>query len=182
MNGAEQLAVIIPNLRSVAARIDDRQLTGPTPCSAFTVAGVLGHMTGLAAAFAPMFRGERQPDDAAGSPGAVAAFDAAMADLLDAVQSDGALARNIQTPGGSMPGEVFSRMVAFDGLVHGWDLATSTGQSWDLPEELVTDVDGFARQALTPQMRDGEAWADEQRAPDGASCMQRLVAFSGRTV
>ena len=46
--------------------------------------------------------------------------------LLDAVQSPGALDRTIQTPGGEMPGAVFARLVALDGLVHGWDLATST--------------------------------------------------------
>jgi len=29
-----------------------------------------------------------------------------------------------------MPGRVLARLVALDGLVHGWDLATSTSQEW----------------------------------------------------
>jgi uncharacterized protein (TIGR03086 family) len=112
----------------------------------------------------------------------MARFDTAMAELLDAVQSPGALDRTIQTPGGEMPGAVFARLVAFDGLVHGWDLATSTGQSWDLDDDLVADVDGFARQAITDEMRDGDAFAAEQQPTDNATPVQRLVAFSGRTV
>lgn len=35
-----------------------------------------------------------------------------------------------------MPGSVFARLVAFDGAVHGWDLAISTGQAWALSAEL----------------------------------------------
>jgi uncharacterized protein (TIGR03086 family) len=184
MQGNEQLAIIIPKLREIGARIQPSQLDAPTPCKDFTVAGVLEHMTGLASGFAPMFRGEEPPS---GNPEPddnteMARFDSAMEELLDAVQSPGALDRTIQTPGGDMPGAVFARLVAFDGLVHGWDLATSTGQPWDLDDELVADVDGFARQAITDEMRDGDAFATEQQPTDNATPVQRLVAFSGRTI
>ena len=185
MNGDDQLAVIIPALRDVAARIRPEQLGSPTPCSEFSVAGVLGHMTSLGSAFAPMFRGQPPPDDEPGPASGeeqLRRFDAAMRDLLQAVQSEGALDRTINTPGGPMPGHVFARLVAFDGLVHGWDLASSTGQTWPLPDELVEDVDGFARQAITPQMRDGDAWAAEKPVGPEATPIQRLIAFSGRTV
>ena len=186
MEGNEQLALIIPMLKEVAEGIHDDQLGGSTPCSEFTVAGVLGHMTGLASGFAPMFRGGPPPDDehapALRGGTATGQFDQAMDELLDAVQSPGALDRTIQTPGGPMPGAVFARLVALDGLVHGWDLATSTRQDWQPPEDLVIEVDGFARQAITPEMHDGTAFASEQQPPAGASAMLRLVAFTGRTV
>jgi hypothetical protein len=61
MEGNEQLAVIIPMLKDVASNIRGDQLGGDTPCSEFTVYGVLSHMTGLASGFAPMFRGEDPP-------------------------------------------------------------------------------------------------------------------------
>ncbi|MGB3736065.1 MAG: TIGR03086 family metal-binding protein [Ilumatobacter sp.] len=184
MHGNEQLAIIIPKLREVGARIDPSQLDGPSPCKEFTVAGVLGHMTGLASGFAPMFRGEEPPsgdlppDDSTD----LTRFDRAMADLLDAVQSPGALDRTIQTPGGEMPGAVFARLVAFDGLVHGWDLAISTGQPWDLDDDLVAEIDGFARQAITDDLRDGDAFATEQQPAADATPVERLVAFSGRMI
>lgn len=182
MEGNEQLVVIIPMLKDVVSRIRTDQLGGATPCSAFTVEGVLGHMTGLASGFAPMFRGEDPTDAASASPSREIReqFGLAMDDLLDAVQSPGALDRTIQTPGGAMPGAVFARLVALDGLVHGWDLATSTQQDWHPPETLVAEIDAFARQAISTEMRDGDAFGPEQTAPDGADTMGRLVGFTGR--
>lgn len=181
LHGDEQLAVIIPKLRAVGAGIEPSQLDGPTPCDDFTVAGVLAHMTGLASGFAPMFRGLESPDGDSTSGDTMARFDVAMADLLDAVQSPGALDRTIRTPGGPMPGATFARLVAFDGLVHGWDLASSTGQRWDLDDDLVAAVDAFARQAITDEMRDGDAFALERQPAVDASPIERLVSFSGRT-
>lgn len=180
MDGNDQLAVIIPMLQEVVDGIRDDQLGNPTPCAGFTVAGVLDHMTGLASAFAPMFRGvtPAASNGAAASPGVQAAHKA-LDDLLDAVQSPGALDRTIQTPNGPMPGAVFAQLVAVDGLVHGWDLATATQQPWLPPEPLVRQIDAFAREAINPGMR-GDAFAAERAAPAGASTMLRLVAFTGR--
>ncbi len=183
MNGDEQLAIIIPALREVAGHIRPEQLGSPTPCSEFSVDGVLAHMTGLASAFAPMFRGLPPLEDGSateGAPEPLRRFDTALQGLLESVQSEGALDRTITTPGGPMPGHVFARLVAFDGIVHGWDLATSTGQPWSLPDDLVAEIDAFAHQALTPEMRDGDAWAAEQEVGPRATPMERLVAFSGR--
>ncbi len=184
MEGTEQLSIIIPMLKAVGGRIRDDQLGSVTPCAEFDVTGILGHMTGLALGFAPMFRGEEPAQDSA-SPvgtGAIDHFNHAMDELLAAVLSPGALDRTIQTPGGPMPGAVFARLVAFDGLVHGWDLASATQQEWQPPEHLVSEVDAFAREAITNEMRNGEAFGPEQRPPANANTMLRLVAFTGRVL
>lgn len=186
MEGSQQLAVIIPMLKDVGAGIRFEQLGGSTPCASFTVSDVLDHMTGLASAYAPAFRGDPPPHDgssrSSGSDDWKTEFQVAMDGLLHAVQTPGALDRTIDTPFGPTPGSVFSRLVAFDGLIHGWDLATSTQQAWDVPEEVVAEVDAFARQAIAPEMRDGDTFADEKEPPVGATSIQRLVAFSGRTL
>jgi len=183
MLGNEQLAIIIPKLREIGTQITPNQLDEPTPCKDFTVAGVLGHMTALASGFAPMFRGEEPSTDDVEPDGSTAMgrFDIAMAALLEAVQSPGALDRTIVTPGGEMPGAVFARLVAFDGAVHGWDLATSTGQPWELDGDLVAEIDSFARQAITDDMRDGDAFAAAKQPATDATPIERLAAFSGRT-
>ena len=186
MEGNEQLAVIIPMLKQVGAGIAAEQLDGPTPCASFSVSGVLEHMTGLASAYAPAFRGDAPPTD--GMPSAVGdgdlplRFQLAMDALLDAVESPGALQRTIDTPFGPMPGSTFARLVAFDGLIHGWDLATSTQQEWDPPEDVVAEVDTFARQAIAPEMRNGDTFAQATEPPSNATPLLRLVAFSGRTI
>lgn len=186
MEGNDQLAVIIPMLKQVGCGILTEQLNGSTPCASFTVAGVLDHMTNLASAYAPAFRGDSSPNDggssALGSNDLPMRFQLAMDALLDSVQSPGALQRTIDTPFGPMPGSTFSRLVAFDGLIHGWDIATSTKQAWNPPEDLVAEIDAFARQAIAPALRDGDTFAQETQAPPDATPLLRLVAFSGRTI
>ncbi len=182
MEPNEQLALIIPMLKDLARGISDEQLDGATPCAGFTVEGVLDHMTGLATGFAPMFRGE-DPGTAAApppGPGIIADFDRAMEGLLASVQSPGALDRTIATPSGPLSGEVFARLVALDGLVHGWDLATATSQDWTPPPHLVAEVDAFARGAISSEMRDGGAFGPALTATASAGPMQQLAAFTGR--
>ena len=185
MEGNEQLAVIIPMLKQVGAGIRADQLGGPTPCASFDVSGVLDHMASLASAYAPAFRGDPPPSDSEPTTRADASlpvrFQEAMDALLDAVQSPGALDRTITTPFGPMPGATFARLVAFDGLIHGWDLATSTRQPWDPPAQVVAEVDAFARQAIAPELRDGDTFAEETQPTPDATPLIRLVAFSGRT-
>lgn len=185
MDGVEQLDEIIPTLQDVVDGITAHQLDDRTPCANFTVAGVLEHMIGGATAFAPEFRGEAAPAAAGASTGdgtPQERFRRAMADLSDAVHTPGAQDRTIAAPFGEVPGSMFARYVAFDGLVHGWDLATTTDQVYAPSEGLVAEVDAFARQLLGPEMRDGDTFAAETEAPPGASQLEQLVAFSGRHI
>ena len=185
MQPIDQLSYILPTLNSLVDRIEFDQLDNPTPCDDFTVRDVFGHMIGLGGAFGQWFRGLDAPEGAPSIPSdrvPAAEFRATMDDLLDAVKSPGALERIISAPVGEMPGEVFARLVAFDGLIHGYDLATATGLDFELPACVVDAVDEFARAALTPEMRDGDTFKEETVAPAGASTVERLVAFSGRTL
>lgn len=185
MDPTEQLSSLLPALNAVVDRIEPMQLNNQTPCSDFTVHDVLDHMMVLAGTFAYSFRGVEGPDVKAPPVyGRVPApeFRKAMDDLLDAMQAPGAAERIISAPVGDVPGSTFARFVAFDGLVHGWDLATATGQSYEPPATVVAAVDGFVRDALTPEMRDGDTFKDATTAPEGASRMERLAAFSGRSL
>jgi len=185
MQPVDQLSYILPTLTVLVDRIEIDQLGRPTPCAEFTVRDVLEHMIGLGGAFGYWFRGLDVPQDAAStvSDGVPAGrFRTTMEDLLDAVKAPGALERTISAPVGEMPGDVFARLVAFDGLVHGWDLATATGLDFDLPLCVIDAVDQFARRALSPEMRDGDTFKDETTAPADASQLDRLAAFSGRSL
>jgi uncharacterized protein (TIGR03086 family) len=183
MDGVQQLEELMPMLQKVVDGIAPEQLDLPTPCVGFTVAGVLEHMIGGATAFAPAFRGEAAPVLAGNDPGAgttIERWHRAMAELGEAVHSPGAQERTVASPFGDVPGSMFARYVAFDGLVHGWDLASATGQPYDPPAELVVEAEAYARQLITPPMRDGDTFAAEVEASVDANPIQRLVAFSGR--
>jgi uncharacterized protein (TIGR03086 family) len=90
--------------------------------------------------------------------------------------------RTITTPMGEMPGEAFARFVAFDGLLHGWDIATATGLDYTVPADVVAAVDEFARVALTSEMRDGDTFKQAVTAPANVGPLEQLAAFSGRSV
>ncbi len=181
MDPRNQLDEILPLLNELVAPLDKTQLDAPTSCANFTVRNVLEHMIGGATMFAAAFRGEAPPDPA-GETDLVAAFPTAMADLQDAVHSPGALDRTITAPFGEVPGDVFARFVAMDGLVHGWDIATATGQPYNPPATIVAEVDAFTRQAISEDMRDGDTFAAAVDPPAGASPLVELVAFTGRQI
>lgn len=181
----DQLASILPSLTTVVDRIQPHQLDAPTPCDRFTVLDVLNHMIVLGGSFGYWFRGHDAPTiEPAPADGQVPReqFGATMRDLLEAVRSPGAMERTISAPVGEMPGEQFARLVAFDGVVHGWDLATSTGQAFAVDPDILAAVDEFARAAIAPEMRDGDTFKEAVEPPAGASALERLVAFSGRTL
>jgi uncharacterized protein (TIGR03086 family) len=180
MDPRTQLDEILPLLNELVAPLDETQLGAPTACSTFTVRNILEHMIGGATVFAAAFRGEAPPAPAEGD--LVAAFPAAMANLREAVRSPGALERTISAPFGDLPGDAFARFVAMDGLVHGWDIATATGQPYDPPAAVVAEVDAFARQAISADLRDGDTFAAATEPPAGSSALVQLVAFTGRDV
>jgi uncharacterized protein (TIGR03086 family) len=106
-------------------------------------------------------------------------FGPTLTELGEAMHRPGALSRTIAAPFGQLPGETFARFVVLDGLVHGWDLATATGQSYEPHDELVAEVQSFAEHAVDP-LRDGDTFASAIEPPQSASPMERLAAFTGR--
>jgi uncharacterized protein (TIGR03086 family) len=180
MDPRTQFETIGPLLNGLVGTLDDSQLDAPTPCAEFAVRDVLGHMIGGATMFAAAFRGNEPPAVPEGD--VIAVFPVAMGELGAAIHSEGAMERTVQAPFGAVPGDSFARFVALDGLVHGWDIATATGQAYDPPEDLVAEIDAFARQAIAPGMRDGDTFAAEVTPPAGSSTLVRLVAFTGRQV
>ena len=179
MDPRDQLRQILPLVTGLVEGLDDASLASSTPCAGFTVRGVLEHMIGGSRQFGAAFRGATPPGEALPDD-LVQAFPGAMDDLEAAIASPGALERTIAAPFGEVSGETFARFVAMDGLVHGWDIATATGQAYDPPADVVADVDAFARMALTDDLRDGDTFAAAVEPPTDASPIVRLVAFTGR--
>jgi uncharacterized protein (TIGR03086 family) len=179
-----QLDVLVPTFDKVAAGTKVDQLDGQTPCAEWKVRDLFGHLLGGATIFAAMVRGDEPPSDvpSAEDRDLSSATRAAAAELDAAFRQAGALERIVPTPFGEMPGETFARLLAFDLLVHTWDLATATGQDLSVPAEVVAEVDAFARAAIAPEMRGPGTFGPELEPAPGATPLERLVAFAGRTV
>ena len=177
MDPITQLEQLGPHLGGVVGGITPDQLDNPTPCSDFTVSGVLGHMISGATAFAAAYRGAVPEDPDLSDP--LGGFAPVLSDLVAAITAPGALDQTVAAPFGEVPGETFARFVVLDGLVHGWDLATATGQAYEPPDELVAAVDAFARQALDA-LRDGQTFSGATDPGIDASPIERLAAYTGR--
>ena len=182
MDVLAQWDVIVPEFQRIAGKVDPADVGRPTPCSEWAVRDLLDHLIAGATTFAAVVRGEEPPVVGETPDNAkLAAATSALADIDGAFRSPGALERVVATPFGEMPGETFARLLAFDVLMHTWDLASSTGQQVEVTDAVVTEVDGFARAAVTPELRGPNTFGPETPAKDGASTLERLVAFSGRT-
>ena len=177
MDPLTQLGQLGPVLGGVVAGITPDQLDRKTPCADYTVRGVLEHMITGATAFAAAYRGEKAGAPDLSDP--LGAFLPALGDLASAMATPGALDRTVATPFGDLPGETFARFVVLDGVVHGWDMATATGQPYEPADAVVEAVDAFARQTLDP-LRDGETFAAAVEPAPDASPIERLTAYTGR--
>jgi uncharacterized protein (TIGR03086 family) len=177
MDALTQLGQVGPLLGGVVANLTSDDLDRPTPCAESTVRGVLQHMIGGATLFAAAYRGEAPAEPDLGD--VLAGFGPALENLFGALTAPGALDQKIAAPFGEVDGEDFARYIALDGIIHGWDLATATGQPYNPPDDLVAEIEAYARRAVDP-LRDGDAFdAAVEAAPD-ATAIERLAAFTGR--
>jgi uncharacterized protein (TIGR03086 family) len=179
MDVLAQLDQLGPLLAGTVGGISSDQLDAPTPCEDFTVRGVLEHMVGGATAFAAAFRGDTAGEADLSDP--LGSFLPALTTLAESIHGPGALEREVEAPFGTVPGETFARFVVLDGLVHGWDMATATGQAYEPSDELVAAVQAFGEQALPP-LAGSDAFGHPTEAPTDATPIERLAALTGRKV
>ena len=164
-------------------------LDATTPCAEWDVRTLLNHVIGTLwlaeSLFAdhapryPMAPGGLPAADLVGGDPAAAYAEAAAAALAAAASGD-TLTRVHVTPLGEMPGPALAGFTTLDILVHGWDLATATGQPADLDGRLAAHALEFAGQTLaTAEGRAGRIGPAVPVAAD-APVTQRLAAFLGR--
>ena len=177
MDPLAQFDQLGPVLGGVIAGIQPDQLDNQTPCAAFTVRGVLEHMTVGATMFAAAFRGDDPSEP--NTTDVLVGIQTALDELADALHRPGSLDKTISAPFGDLDGATFARFVVLDGLVHGWDMSVATGQAYDPPAELVAEAEAFARQAVDP-LRDGSTFADAVEPAAGATPIEKLAAYTGR--
>jgi len=164
--------------------VKPEQLRNPTPCPDWDVRLLLHHVIGANWMFAGVAAGGTMdpsgdmPELTALEPSAVYAESAAA--VLDAWRQPGALERRCHLSFGDMLARATMAIHFLDSLVHGWDLATATGQDTTLDPELagagMVIAEGMISDALRSTGAFGPAvpWADD--APVG----ERLLAFTGR--
>ena len=186
MNPSDQLRPGAEAISTLIAGMSPDQLDNPTPCEQWTVRELLNHLVGGAHMFANAFTGQAPtaqegPVDLLGGDPA-AAWQGAVDAFAAGVDAPGALDNIVPMAWGPTPGTIVYELLKFDVLVHAWDLARGTGQQVALPDELVEGTIGVAQQFISPDLRTSGAFGPEREAPAGASPIERLAAFTGRSV
>ncbi|MFD8966930.1 TIGR03086 family metal-binding protein [Streptomyces sp. NPDC059568] len=183
-----------PVCRTVAGLvggISEEQLTGPTPCPAYTVREVLGHLAGLTVAFRDAARKELGPTTDT-SPNAALpvlpddwreALPRQLDELAEAWRSPGAWQGGTRVGGVELPGEVAAVVALNEVQIHGWDLARSTGQEY-APDEASLRV-SYAMLIAAARSADGDPAPDglfgpPVELPEEAPLLDRVIGLSGR--
>jgi uncharacterized protein (TIGR03086 family) len=169
---------------SIVANVDTSQFGAPTPCPEFDVRALLNHMIGGNFLFVKVASGEPgEPVPANGDfvrNDALAPFRESAEAVSNAWSDPSVLERTVHLSFGDLPGAVAIGIHTVETIVHGWDLATATGQPTELDPELYAvawqnckDIDDSFRGS-------GRPFGPAVTAPAGASDTARLVAWLGR--
>ncbi len=184
---AEQLQYQTSTLRTLVGGVKADQWGNATPCEEWTVRDVVNHVVGGGHMFAATFAGQTldvpdgpMPDLLGDDP--AAALDGALRAFEDAADTPGAMDNMVALPFATLPAQVALDIGKFDLLVHCYDIASGTGQTFDPPTAVVTEGLQIAQVIIQPEIRASGAFGPEVAAPADASPLEQMLAFSGRSV
>ena len=176
-----------PAARRVAALLDgvpDSALDSPTPCAGMPVAGLLDHLMGLSEGLRAA--AAKEPDQGAPQPAAVnldPKWRVVLPERLDALvaawREPGATEGTTSAGGVEMPAGQIAVVTLNELVLHGWDLARSTGQAHEPDPADVTTILGFVEPFASPEGTPG-LFGPALPVPVGATPFERALALSGR--
>jgi uncharacterized protein (TIGR03086 family) len=181
---------LAPAARAVAdlvRGVRDEHLDAPTPCPGYTVAGMLGHVHGLAQAFTAAATKDFGPltstpprEGSQALPDDWRDLTPHYLDTLGLAWRDPDAWTGMTAAGGvDLPGEVAGLVALNEVVVHGWDLAQATGQAFDPGEEATRAAHDFLAQSRA----DGapsDIFGPVVPVPEQARLLDRVVGLAGR--
>jgi uncharacterized protein (TIGR03086 family) len=169
-------------LAQLVAGVGEDQWTAPTPCTEWTVAELVVHVTMGNRISTALLRGQERPGPAEQAPvdQLRPAFERSMAELQQAFGAPGALEQTVTLPIGDIPGTAALDLRVTELLVHGWDLGQATGQDLAAPERAVQRALAFSREFVHRIPPGRQPFAASQAVPEDAPALDRLVALLGR--
>ncbi|WP_411081299.1 TIGR03086 family metal-binding protein [Streptomyces sp. cmx-18-6] len=167
--------------------VDDDRLGLPTPCPDYAVRELLAHLHGLAAAFRDAARKDLGAGTALSPDAALPALDddwretlpRRLEELVTAWRSPSAWTGMTRAGGVELPGEAAGAVALDELVVHGWDLARSTGQPYGAGEaELLACAALLAPADDDPDR--GGVFGPPVPVPETAPLLDRVIGLSGR--
>jgi uncharacterized protein (TIGR03086 family) len=156
-----------------------------TPCTRWSVRDLVNHVVGEDLWTPPLFGGatvgevgDRFAGDVLGVD-PQATTDAAAAAAMGAVSEPDATGRTVHVSFGDISGEEYAWQLAFDHLVHAWDLGRAIGTEPTFDPAVVRACAAWFEGA-EELYRAGGAIAARASMPEHASPLEQLVARTGR--
>ena len=178
-------------LADLVSRVRDDELSGPTPCPAYTLGDLIEHVGGLALAF----RAAAEKDIASPYVNGTPSGDASrlQADWRERISADlAALAQAWAKPDAwtgmtrianqDAPAEMVGVTVADELVMHGWDVARATGQPYSAELELLGAAQTFLGFFASPDAPAGPEvpFGPSRPVADDSAPLDRVLALAGR--
>jgi uncharacterized protein (TIGR03086 family) len=177
-------------LADLIARVEDDELSKPTPCPAYTLGDLIEHVGGIALAFtaaAQKDTGEASERGPAGDASRLPAdwrtrIPRDLATLGRAWDQPDAWTGMTRLAGDDAPAEMAGLSLADELVVHGWDVARATGQPYDCEPELAETARSFLVMFASPDAPAGPEvqFGPSRQVPEGASLLDGVLALAGR--
>ncbi len=148
-----------------------------TPCREFDIASLTDHLMNSITVIGGVAGAELPERDRADSVERQVV--AAARPALDAWHRRG-LDGTVPFGENEAPAAVMAGVLSLEFLIHAWDYAMAMGRPVTAPDSLADYVMGLAQNIITPQGRTTAGFDDPVDAPDDASALDRLVAYTGR--
>ena len=166
-------------------QIGDHQWQAPTPDEDWSVRDLVNHLVAEDLWAPPLLAGstiaevgDRFEGDVLGAE-PKAAWTAASAAAVQAVEADGAMDRIVHLSFGDFPGREYALQLFADHLIHAWDLARAIGADEHLDDELVASCATWF-EAMEQAYRSAGAIAGRPPVPGQADAQTMLLACFGR--
>ncbi|MFB4304618.1 TIGR03086 family metal-binding protein [Actinomadura sp. GTD37] len=177
-------------MAALLANVPDHRLDAPTPCADTSLGALIDHVSGLSLAFTwaaakDLPEGGTQPPSADASslpPDWRTRLPEQLDALAAAWRSPDAWSGMTAAGGVDLPGEEAGKVAMNELVVHGWDVARATGQSYAAGEDEIESCLAFV--APTVEQSGGKGvpglFGPAVPAPDDAPALDRLIAMTGR--
>lgn len=166
------------------SRIDDDDLSRPTPCTDWDLGALLAHMIGQHLGFAAAIRDGTAPRERyAPVPFGHRAWQVSVDQLLEAVAGADLSATVIEVelhPTRALPVPMVIGAQLLDTVVHTWDMARGMGEQFTPSEELAQAVLTIAEPIPDNESREAPGAAFARAVPSTGTAWERSLALLGR--
>jgi uncharacterized protein (TIGR03086 family) len=185
MNLHQQMTEAADAAARTAGNVRADQFSDSTPCTEWDVRTLLNHLilwTSYSAerrAHGESVSEELMAKDFAAEPDFAAAYRAQLDRALAAWADPAAWERDLNVMGSATPAADVAALLIAEMVLHGWDLAVATGQSYTVSDKAATAALA-AVEANAELFRQYKGFAEPVPVPAGAPAVDRVLALSGR--